>query len=127
DRALCGAACDPAPVGDSPGRRERNRGGVAGRAGTRRWPGGAAALAPERARAGPRRAGLRAGARARRGRAGGVLARPPAADPHLYRDRGRPAPARPESVSRDNAGSFHSLPRKLATATPLRARPERVG
>ena len=50
DRALRGAARDPAPVGDPPGRRERDRAGLAGRARARGRPGRAAALAPERRR-----------------------------------------------------------------------------
>ena len=55
DRALRLAARDPRAVGDPPGRRQRDGGRLAGRAGTRGRPRGAAAVAPEHPHARPRR------------------------------------------------------------------------
>ena len=55
DRALRLAARDPPPVGDPPGRRQRDRRRLARRAGARGRPGRAAALAPEHPHARPRR------------------------------------------------------------------------
>ena len=62
DRALRGAARDPPPVGDPPGRRERDGGGVAGGARARGRAGRPAPLAPEHPGARPRRGRGRAGA-----------------------------------------------------------------
>ena len=76
DRALRVAARDPAPVGDPPGRRERDGGRLAGRARTRGRPRRAAALAPERRRCSTaRRSRAARRARARRLRAVGLRAR----------------------------------------------------
>ncbi len=89
-RALRLAARDPAPVGDPPSGRQRDRARVAGGAGARGRPGGAAALPPGDPGAGPRGreagGGLRAGAR--RIRAVGLRRRTPGGDPDLHRRRG---------------------------------------
>ena len=87
-RDVRGAARDPEPLVRAAGRRERDRGGLEGRARADRRPGRALALAAEGADARPERARAGVGARARRVHALGVvrLARP---DPDRDRRRGR--------------------------------------
>ena len=97
DRALRGAARDPAPVGHPPGGRQRDGGRLAGRARARGRPRRAAALAP--GHAGARRARARARPGAQKGRLRAVGLRrvgqrrravgPSGPDHDLDRHRGR--------------------------------------
>ena len=94
-RALCGAAGHPRPGLRPPGRRQRDRGGVAHHPRAQRPPGRALAVPAEPARLGPHGVRVGRGRRQGRVRAGRGLRRHPRGHPDRHRLRGADRRRRP--------------------------------